>query len=200
MAKWYSVLFADIRNKLGDQVVFSNWKGRGYMRTWTKPSNPRTNKQQANRDHTKKLVQRWQEISADADVKAAYNERALDYSISGYNLFTKFGRKSSISCPSTGSVGTAISIDYTVEFLVGEAGIYVVKPDGSIEDITPAEGLSTSGSISYTPDTAGDYYFFVALKSILKTGDTAPKDYQMVNKWKPDYTTGQAVEAKCTVS
>jgi len=200
MAKWFSVLFSDVRMKLGDQVVFSNWKGRGYMRTWVKPANPRTNKQQANRDHTKKLVGRWQEISADADVKAAYNARALDYGISGYNLFVKFGRKSSISCPATGSTGSAISIDYTVGFLVGEAGIYVVKPDGTIEDITPAEGLSTSGSISYTPDTTGDYYFFIALKTILKTGDTSPQAYQMVNKWKPDYTTGQAVEAKCTVS
>ena len=200
MAKWFSVLFSDVRKKLGDQVVFSNWKGRGYMRTWVKPANPRTNKQQANRDHTKKLVSRWQEISGDADVKAAYNERALDYGISGYNLFTKFGRKSSIECPATGGTGSAISINYTVGFLVGEAGIYVVKPDGSIEDITPSEGLSSSGSISYTPDTTGDYYFFVAIKTVLKTGDTSPQPYQLVNAWKPDPTTGTAKEAKCTVS
>ena len=200
MAKWFSVLFSDVRKKLGDQVVFSNWKGRGYMRTWVKPANPRTNKQKANRGHQKKLVQRWQEISGDTDVKSAYNNRALDYQISGYNLFIKFGRKSSIECPATGSVGTAITITYTCEFLTGEAGIYVKKPDGTIEDITPAEGLSTSGSISYTPDTAGDYEFWIALKSVLKTGDTAPQEYQMVNKWKPDYTQGIAVEAKCTVS
>jgi len=200
MAKWFSVLFSDIRNKLGDQVVFSNWKGRGYMRTWVKPANPRTNKQKAVRDHQAKLVKRWQEISVDTDVKAAYNARALDYLISGYNLFIKFGRMSKISCPATGSVNTAITIEYEVKFLVGEAGIYVEKPDGTIEDITPAEGLSESGSISYTPADAGDYYFWIALKSVLKEGDTAPQKYQMVNKWKPDYTVGAAVEAKCTVS
>jgi len=200
MAKWFSVLFSDVRNKLGDQVVFSNWKGRGYMRTWVKPANPRTLKQRAVRDHMKKLVQRWQEISGDADVVSAYNNRALDYQISGYNLFVKFGRKSEIECPATGSVGSAITITYKCEILTGEAGIYVVKPDGTIEDITPAEGLSTSGTVEYTPAEAGDYYFFIAIKTVLKTGDTAPQEYQMVNKWKPDYTTGQAVEAKCTVS
>ena len=42
MAKWISPLFADIRNKLGDSVIFSNWKGRPYFRKYAKPSNPKT--------------------------------------------------------------------------------------------------------------------------------------------------------------
>ena len=202
MAKWSSPIFSDIRNALGKSVVFSNWKGRGYFRSWVKPANPRTNKQQANRDQNAKLVARWQEISSDADVKAAYNARALDYLLSGYNLFVKFGRKSKISCPATGTAGSAITITYTVGFLVGEAGIYVEKPDGSIEDITPAEGLSSTpdSTIEYTPPSAGTYRFWIALRTVLKEGDTAPQDYQMVNKWKPDYTQGIAVEAKCEVS
>jgi len=33
MAKWISPIFSDARNKLGDAVVFSNWKGRSYFRS-----------------------------------------------------------------------------------------------------------------------------------------------------------------------
>lgn len=50
MAKWKSPLFSDIRNKLGENVVFSMWKGRPYMRSYVTPANPNSLKQAANRD------------------------------------------------------------------------------------------------------------------------------------------------------
>lgn len=201
MPKWVSPIFTDMRNALGTSVVFSRWKGRQYIRSWVKPANPRTLKQMANRDVLRQLVKRWQALKGDADAVAAWNKEALPYLISGYNLFTKMGRRSKIECPATGSVNVAFNITYTLGLPASIAGIF--RFDGTNwVDITPAGGLSEAPDsvLQHTITSAGTYYFFIANRHVLKPGDTGPKAYQAITKWKPDYTTGMAKEAKIVIS
>jgi len=203
MAKWVSPLFTDIRNKLGDAVVFSIWKGRPYFRTYVKPANPRTLKQQAHRDVLRQLVKRYQEISADLDVKAAWNKEALSFQLSGYNLFIKFGRLSSISVPGTAS-GTGqveIEITYTLGLPANKAHIF--RFDGTTwVDITPEGGLSSepNSKITDTIDTSGTYEYWIADADVLKEGDTVPQPYQAITKWSHDVEHGVAKEAKVEVT
>lgn len=90
MATWKSPIFSDIRNKLGENVVFSMWKGRPYMRSYVKPSNPDTVAQQANRADMTSLVSNWQSTKAITPATVtAWNAAALSDLISGYNRFIK---------------------------------------------------------------------------------------------------------------
>ena len=201
MAKWDSVLFSDIRNKLGDQVVFSNWKGRGYMRQYVKPSNPNTLKQQAVRDQTRKIIKLFQSVVTSEDIRGVWNAEALPYTISGYNLYTKFGKKSKISCPGTGTTGTPITITYTIGFAPASARIY--RYDGtSYVDVTPAEGLISGQdkTISDTITDPGTYTYYIAYSKVLVEGDTSPQPYQVVTNCSPNYDTGVADEATITIS
>ena len=93
MAKWKSPLFSDIRNKLGDTVVFSNWKGRPYMRSFVVPANPQTAAQTAERAHMAAIVDQYQQnVKGTPAHVTAWNVEALKDLISGYNQFTKYGR------------------------------------------------------------------------------------------------------------
>ena len=205
MPKWKSPIFSDIRNAIGDNVVFSMWKGRPYFRSYVIPANPRTKAQQANRDVLKKLVKRWQEIIDTDAKKGAWNKKALEQLISGYNLFIKEGRKSEIEAEITsawdGSSAT-ITITYTLGFAATSARIYRRNPDGTLTDITPAEGLSATpnSTLDDTVTSTGDYEYYIADGDILVEGDTAPQEYQAITKWKPDEANGVAKEAKVTVA
>jgi len=204
MAKWVSSLFSDVRGKVADQVTFSIWKGRGYFRKYVKPANPRTAKQRAHRAVFKNLVKRYQELMADPDVKSAWNNRALERLISGFNLFVSWGRSSEISVSPesvTGGASTTVTITYKCGIPLSEARVYMF--DGSTwTDITPAEGLSESGSFDYTftPESGKEYTFWIASNAVLKSGDTSPQPYQAVTKWKPDETIPGAKEAKVTAT
>ncbi|MBT0160795.1 hypothetical protein G4O51_12515 [Candidatus Bathyarchaeota archaeon A05DMB-2] len=202
MPKWKSAIFSDIRNAIGEQVTFSMWKGRPYMRTYTRPANPNTAKQAAGRDVMKQLVKRYQEIMADPEVKAAWNEKALPYMISGFNLFTKYGRLSKIALDkSSGSAPLSVTITYSSGIPIANAGI--VKFNGSQWSIVKDVGTLEAGedkTVEVTGLTAGTYYFFLADLTVLKTGDTKPQAYQAVTKWKPDMVNGVAQEAKVVVS
>jgi hypothetical protein len=201
MPKWSSPILTDARNAIGESIVFSRWKGRPYFRSWVKPANPRTLKQRANRDVLKQLVKRWQELKGDLDVVAAWNKEALKYQISGYNLFVKFGRLSRVECPATGQVNVPFTVTYTCGIPVADARLYVFDGTNWI-DKTPTTGLEPgeNKTVSVTLTSAGTYYIFLAYAKVLKTGDTAPKGYQAITKWKPDYTTGTAKEAKIVIS
>ena len=203
MAKWTSPFLSDIRNKLGDSIVFSVWKGRGYFRKWVKPANPQTLKQQAHRAVLAELVKRWQDIIDTADKTQAWNNAALPYQISGYNLFVKYGRKSKISVPASasGSGSATVTVTYTLGLPASKARIY--RFDGSTwEDVTPAEGLEAGEDKTFddTVTTSGTYYYFIAYADVLVEGDSPPQEYQAITKWKPDITTGTAKEAKCEVT
>jgi len=203
MAKWTSPFLSDIRNKLGDSIVFSVWKGRGYFRKWVAPANPNTLKQQAHRAVLAELVKRWQAIIDTADKKQAWNAEALSYQISGYNLFTKYGRKSSISVPASASgTGSAtVTVTYTLGLPASKARIF--RYDGTTwEDVTPSGGLEsgTDKTFDDTVTSSGTYEYYIADGDVLVSGDTTPQEYQAITKWKADTTTGTAKEAKVSVT
>ena len=202
MPKWSSPLFTDIRNALGESVVFAAWKGRSYFRSWVKPANPRTAKQQANRDVLTNLVKRWQELQGDPEVVAAWNKEALPYTITGFNLFIKQGMASNVSCPASGSAGTPFTVTYDLGIPADKAKLYAIKSDGTIVDVTPSGGLESGKNkqVSVTLTSAGTYYMFLANKSVLKTGDTSPQPYQAITKWSRDNINGVAKEAKIVIS
>jgi len=200
--KWKSVLFSELLNKLGDQIVGSKWKGRGYFRSYVIPANPKTNKQEAHRAVMQELVKRCQQVVLDdADVKAAWDNEALPLLISGYNLFVKYGRLSKISVPATGSAGSDITITYTCGIPISKAGI--IRYDGSTWEIVADKGTLESGTDKTITDpsmSAGTYYYYIADLDVLKEGDSSPQEYQAVTRWEPDETNGVAKEAKCVVS
>jgi len=200
MPKWASPIFTDIRNAIGQNVVFSQWKGRPYMRSWVKPANPRTPAQMAIREYHKLLVKRYQELMADADVKTAWNEEALPYVVSGYNIFVKWGRLSEISVsPSSGTAPVDVTVTYKCGIPLAKAAILLF--DGSSWSIIKDKGtLSEEGIFTHTLDAAGTYTFWLADLDVLKSGDSSPQPYQAITKWKPDKTNGVAVEAKVEVS
>jgi len=203
MAKWKSPLFSDIRNKLGESAVFSAWKGRNYFRGYVIPANPKTLAQTAHREVLKNLVARWQEISASETVVGAWNKYALDYQISGYNLFTKFGRKSKISVPATasGSGSASVTVTYTLGLPASDAKIY--RYNGTTwADVTPTGGLQAGENKTFndTVTTSGTYYYFIAYGKITEELGATYKNEASITKWKPDTTTGTAKEAKCVVT
>ena len=200
MPKWKSPIFSDIRNAIGDNVVFSTWKGRPFFRSYVIPANPNTDKQKAVRAVTAELVKRYQSLMADAEVKAEWNEEALPYLVSGYNIFVKWGRLSDISvAPESGSAPLDVTITYTCGVPLAKAKMYQVT-DSTWSDITPGGGLLASGTVDVTGLAAGTYYFFIADEDVLKESDESPQAYQAITKWKHDKVNGVAKECECIVS
>jgi hypothetical protein len=111
MAKWKSPLFSDIRNKLGDNVVFGMWKGRPYMRSYVVPSNPQTDGQMSYRFLLDSIVSYWQTNIKPTPAKVtAWNTEALKTLVSGYNLFVKTGQGADIGTINL-SVAGGVSIE-----------------------------------------------------------------------------------------
>lgn len=202
MPKWKSPLFSDIRNAIGDNVVFSQWKGRPFFRSYVIPANPNTKKQQCNRVNNTDIIKRFQGLMADPDVKAAWNASALPYLISGYNLFTKWGRLSKISAaPTSGSTPLAVVVTYTCGIPLARAALYCLT-DSTWTDITPEAGLEAGQdkTANITLTGAGTYDLFLADTDTVVEGDTEPMAYQAITKWKPNETTGLDDECKVVVS
>ena len=204
MAKWKSPLFSDIRNKLGESAVFSIWKGRTYFRSYVIPANPRTNKQQAHRDVLRKLVERWQAIIDTDEKRAAWNKYALPYAISGYNLFTKYGRKSAISVPATASGAGSADVEVTYTLGLPAALAKVFRYDGTTwVDVTPAGGLEAGENKTFTDTvtSSGTYEYYIAYAEVYdELGGAGNEEPAAITKWKPDITNGVADEAKCEVT
>ena len=96
---------------------------------------------------------------------------------------------------------STLYLSFTLGLPANKARIYVY--DGTTwSDITPAEGLSSEpdSTMEWTPSSAGTYYFFIADKDVLVSGDSPPQEYQAITKWSPDEANGVAKEAKCVVS
>jgi len=201
MAKWISPLFTDIRNKLGDSVVFSNWKGRPYFRSYVIPANPKTAKQEAHRDILRQLVARFKQVVTTVDEKAAWNKAALSFLISGYNLFTKYGRKTDIACI-TGSVPNGIDVTYTLGMPAGKASLILFDVLAETwSDETPVEGLIAGDDVELSiaaPAAETEYLCYIATDECLIDTDEQPQDYTAFTRWAPDLVNGVAKEAKCT--
>jgi hypothetical protein len=207
MPKWVSPLFTDIRNGLGESVVFSMWKGRPYFRSWVRPANPQTNLQQVRRDIMRNLVARYQSeiiVSQSApEHSATWNSQALPYQISGANLFVKFGAKSLISVPATASgVGSAnVTVTYTLGFPASKAKIYYLK-GSTWTRVETALAAGDNQQVVVAISTPGTYEFWLANDEALDAGDAAPQAYQAITKW--GLPTGAplnaAKAASCVVS
>lgn len=195
-------MFSELSNKLGDQIVGARWKGRGYFRAYITPANPRSLKQLANRDTHDKIVKQCQaEVLDDADIKAAWNLAALPLAISGYNLFVKYGRKSQIACPTTGTADSPVELTYTCGIPLAKAGIFKVT-DSTVTEVVAAGGLEAGEDKTVNTGNlaAGTYYFFIADATVLKGADAWPQIYQGCTKWSVDEANGVALEAECVVS
>ena len=191
MAKWTSPIFTDIRNKLGNSVVFSMWKGRPYFRSYVIPANPKTNKQTAHRTLLAELVKRYQTINTSDAIKAVWNVIALPKLISGYNEFVGIGRKTKIAAV-TGTGSKEIDVTYTLGFAANKAKLYG-KEGANYEDVTPAGGLEAGVDKTATVtmgSASTEYDMFIAHADALVEGDAHPQAYAAVTCWKPNETDG----------
>jgi hypothetical protein len=203
MATWKSPIFSDIRNKLGDNVVFSMWKGRPYMRSYVKPANPNSLAQQANRLQMAEIVALYQaNVKGTAINAAAWDAEALSSLISGYNLFTKYGRTGSqvevgglkqpgivVTSLAHGSldieiVASAIPSDRLSLMTVTAAGVPIV--------ISTKRGLGHYLHTDFATTPAATDLIYVVDTQVLAGADieTTAKLYKAVNHWVPDETTG----------
>lgn len=162
MAKWKSPIFSDIRNKLGENVVFSMWKGRQYMRSYTKPSNPKTNAQTANRLHMNFLVSTWQGfIATIPPLVTAWNAAALSDLISGYNRFVKGARGYVLSTPTLAHATFSITV-VSSKLPLNDLVLYVLTTgNATIKASKQTLGTYTASNFSgWTPGAGDKIYLY----------------------------------------
>jgi len=194
MAKWTSVLFSDIRNKVANQVVFSSWKGRGYMRAYAVPANPKTNKQLAQRAMMREAVKRAQAIIGTGASKTAWNVVALALQVSGANLIAKYISGSTITA--TGG-DTQVTVTGKTNIPLSNALVAAFKTAdesfGASAPITTAEFTD----VAITGLTNGtEYYIGLMRKDVL----TETSYDGFVCMWKKNEATGTADIQKITPS
>lgn len=203
MAKWKSPIFSDIRNKLGDNVVFSMWKGRPYMRAFVMPANPNSLAQQANRAHMAAIVALYQaNVKGTAINAAAWDLEALPKLISGYNIFTKYGRQGSQTVvgglKEPGIVVTSLAAGTLDVELVASAipADRLAMMSCSTLDV-PIEISTKRGLGNYVPESWAtppvdtDLLYVVDTKVLAGADiETTAKLYKAVNHWVPDETAG----------
>lgn len=204
--KTKSVLFSEMRNKLGNQVVGTGWKGRMVLRAHVTPANPKTCSQRANRDMQDKVLKLYQaNVGNDATRKAQWDEDALPRSISGYNLFMMLGRSSRISCDTTGTTGVNIDVTYTVTKDISTSGIYVLYYDPGTEfDEVVAIGSMLPGDdnvITYNPSVVSEHIFYIVDDRSKTIPPVLADQGALVNSWSMDETVDcEADLATCEVS
>lgn len=202
MAKWKSPFLTDIRNKLGESVVFSMWKGRPYMRQHVTPANPNSSAQQAHRADVAQYVERYKSVIKGTDAKTPWDEFALSYQISGFNLFTKLGRKCDIEVEAGESSGE-VDVTYKNEVEPGEAAIFVYDQDEDEWTMEVDRGDLDSGEdneVTLTGLTSGNTVeVFIAYPEVLVEGDTAPQDYQAVCGYHADTDEGDTIKQEVEV-
>jgi len=196
MAKWKSPIFSDIRNKLGENVVFSMWKGRPYMRSYVTPANPNSLKQQAQRALVANIVAMYQaNVKGDESIAAAWDVEALPRLISGYNQFVQYG--ASVTLGVLDLSKTTISIPVSASSIPADRlAVMIYDLSGTTYKLpTSKRGLGTyteADFTDWTPDT-GDLIYIVDTK-VLDGEDieSTAKLYKAVNHWKKNIATGAA--------
>jgi|LGOV01.1.fsa_nt_gb hypothetical protein len=206
MAKWWSPIFSDIRNKLGENVVFSQWKGRPYMRSYVVPANPQTNAQTAERAHMAAIVDMYQQnVKGTGAHVTAWNEEALKDLISGYNQFTKYGR--GITFGAVDLTAAGFSIEVTASKIPNDR-LAVMVWDHTLDayhlPTTPVRrGLDTYVAADYAPAYAivADDKAFIVDTKVLSGADveTDAEIYKAVNGWQVDQSSGVITELLVTV-
>jgi len=148
------------------------------------------------------LVQEWKNYKKrDPEAVRVWNNYALDYGISGYNLFIKFGRKASIQVPATASGTGSATVTITYDFgTLGSDGMIIIQwPDGTYETFIPE---TTSGSYDYTATRSGTYKFWVGSIKVYDDYEGAAHNgvIARITKWSPDTANGVAKAAECNVT
>lgn len=196
MAKWKSPLFSDIRNKLGENVVFSMWKGRPYMRSYVVPANPNSLKQQAQRDLMRKLVLMYQtNVKGDESIAAAWDVAALPRLISGYNQFVSYGADNVIGAVDLSA--TTISIVLTSSRIPADRLAVMVYDLNTTTYLLPTtkRGAGTYTEADFTGWTPaeGDL-IYIANTKVLDGEDieSTAALYKAVSNWKINQATGVA--------
>jgi len=82
------LLSLDARGQVAGSIVFSNWKGRAYVRQLVTPSNPKSAGQTSNRAMFKFLSQAWAGLSAAE--QATWEALAAATTISPFNAYQSF--------------------------------------------------------------------------------------------------------------
>ena len=204
MAKWKSPLFSDIRNKLGENVVFSMWKGRPYMREYVVPANPKTLAQVANRLHMAAIILLYQtNIKGTANRVAAWNVEALPKLISGYNIFTQYGRQGSQALvgglKEPGIIVTSlVAATLEIELVAGaipadRVALMSVSSAGvPIEMPTTKRGYDTYIPGDWTTPPVATNLLYVVDTKVLVGADieSTAAIYKAVNHWVPDEVAG----------
>jgi hypothetical protein len=196
MAKWKSPIFSDIRNKLGENVVFSMWKGRPYMRSYVTPANPNSLKQQAQRALVANIVAMYQaNVKGDESIAAAWDVEALPRLISGYNQFVQYG--ASVTLGTLDLSATTISIPITASSIPADRLAIMVYDLNTTTYLLPTtkRGLGTYTEADYTGWTPaeGDL-IYVADTKVLDGEDieSTAALYKACNHWKKNIATGAA--------
>jgi len=188
MAKWKSPFFSDIRNKLGENVVFSMWKGRAYMRKYTSPANPNTDAQKRIRDLLRQNNIEWQnKIAAKSDVKTIWNALALPDLISGFNKYSKQALTSRVSHDAGHVTGTPSEVTYTLGFPAQHAALYVEDTTSHLVEVLSAQG-TLSGGIDETVmvdfPNVGTVHVWICDERAIHDDDDATHRYASpVAKW-----------------
>ena len=192
MAKWKSPLFSDIRNKLGENVVFSMWKGRPYMREYVVPANPKTLAQTANRLHMAAIVLLYQtNIKGVALNKAAWNVEALPKVVSGYNIFTEYGRQGEIVI--TSLAGAALDVELVKTGIPADRlSMMSVTSAGVPIEISTKRGLGHYITTDWVTAPVATNLLYIVDTKVLVSPDieTTAAIYKAVNHWFPDEVTG----------
>lgn len=83
-------LSLDASGSLAGSLTFSKWKGRNYVRSLVRPSNPQSGGQVGVRSMFRFLTQQWAGIGAAA--KATWEDRAEDSAISAFNAYVAYNQ------------------------------------------------------------------------------------------------------------
>ncbi len=93
---------------LKDQIVYSQWKGRNYVRTHTIPFNPNTATQVNVRTAWSLLVTQWQ--SETPATKLIWDAYAKDFQMSGFNWYVGRGMDAYVSQITTAVTPASVSV------------------------------------------------------------------------------------------
>ena len=181
------------------------------MRSFVKPANPNSLAQQANRAHMAAIVALYQaNVKGTAINAAAWDAEALPKLISGYNLFTMYGRQGSqteigglkqpgivVTSLAHGSldielVASAIPADRLSLMTVSAAGVPIV--------ISTKRGLGHYLHTDFAAAPAATDLVYVVDTKVLAGADieTTAKLYKAVNNWVPDEATGAITQLVLT--
>jgi len=154
----FSPLIVSASGKVQD-TVFSRWKGKPYIRSRVTPSNPKSADQTTQRNIMSSAVGLWHKLHSD--LKAAWNDYASGYGISGYNACTKANAKTAV--PSGDGTYARLQDACTNDLDLAPSDPAVPQPSG----FAAVTGESAVGSIDVTwthgSYVQGDLLYIVAL-------------------------------------